>query len=51
MKGRPVWLEKGWSEWVALCKVLILREKEEIWSIYFVNIKSAKMPPTQIFSV
>lgn len=42
MKGRPVWLEKGWSEWVGLCKVLILREKEEIWCIYFVNIKSTK---------
>ena len=54
MKGRPMWVAKGWegwSEWVSQCKELILREKDEICSVYFVNTKSAKMTPTQIFSV
>lgn len=49
MKSRPVWAEEGWKElsgWVGLCKLLILREKEETCPICFVNIKSAKMPPT-----
>lgn len=49
MKSRPVWVEEGWKEWsgwVGLCKLLILREKEEICSICFVTTKSAKIPPT-----
>ena len=49
MKSRPVWAEEGWNEWsrwVGLCKLLILKEKEEIGLICFVNIKSAKLPPT-----
>lgn len=36
MKSRPVWVEEGWKEWsgwVGLCKLLILREKEEICSV------------------
>lgn len=54
VKGKPVWVEKGrkrWSGWIGLCKVLILREKEDICLICFISIKSAMMPPTRIFSV
>lgn len=53
MKSRPVWDEEGWSKgsrWVGLSELFILREKEEICLICFVNIKYADASSIELFS-
>lgn len=53
MKSRPGWDEEGWNEgsrWVGLSELFILREKEEIYLICFVNIKSADASYIELFS-